>query len=79
MCDVIVRADILRKKDGSKLTAEEIFNYSPTGELYEIFSWYEYAQKVIAAQDSIIAAVQLCGPEFVSEIKSILRGDLNVK
>jgi hypothetical protein len=72
MCDVIVQADILQKKDGSKFTAEEIFNYSPTGELYEIFFWYEYAQKVIATQNAIIAAAQPCGPEFAREIEGIL-------
>lgn len=40
MCETIVESGILRKKDGSELTPEEIYNYSPTGELFMIFIWY---------------------------------------
>jgi hypothetical protein len=43
MCEEIVAADFLRKKDGTAPTAEEIWRYSPTGELYMIFEWYETA------------------------------------
>jgi len=50
MCDVIVTADFLRKKDGRALTSEEIFNYSSTGELFMIFEWYEIAFKINAAK-----------------------------
>ena len=39
MCDTIVEADFLTI-EGRKPTAEEIFNYSPTGELSEVFNWY---------------------------------------
>lgn len=43
MCETIVSADILCKKDGSALTPEEVFNYSPTGELFMVFMWYAEA------------------------------------
>ena len=45
VCDTIVRADILRKKDGSAPSADEIWNYSSTGELFMIFEWYAMACK----------------------------------
>lgn len=48
MCETIEKADILRKKDGTKPTAQEIWNYSPTGELFMIHEWYEEAQAVLA-------------------------------
>jgi hypothetical protein len=41
MCEHIVRADILQFKDGTIPKAEEIFNYSSSGELYMVFKWYE--------------------------------------
>ena len=47
MCEVIVTADILRKKDGTAPTAMEIFESSPTGELYQVFMWYEMAKSVL--------------------------------
>ena len=44
MCEHIVKADILQfKDDKSSPTAEEIFNYSPTGELYMVFQWFNEA------------------------------------
>ena len=43
MCETIAHAHFLIKKNGSYATAEEIFNYSPTGELWMIFHWYEVA------------------------------------
>jgi len=33
MCETIERAGFLAKPDGSLMTAPEIFEYSPTGEL----------------------------------------------
>jgi hypothetical protein len=44
MCEHIVNADILQfKDDGTSPKAEEIFNYSRSGELYMVFKWYEEA------------------------------------
>lgn len=43
MCERIVEADLLEKTDGTKPTAEEIFNYSSTGELSQVFMWYSMA------------------------------------
>lgn len=43
MCEAIVRADFLRKADGTAPTAEEIWNSSPTGELVQVFEWYQHA------------------------------------
>lgn len=43
MCEHIAKARFLVKRDGSFPAAEEIFNYSPTGELYMIFTWYHEA------------------------------------
>lgn len=39
-CKTIVEADFLVKKDGSKPTWEEIFNSSPSGELFHVHTWY---------------------------------------
>jgi hypothetical protein len=47
MCEKIVEADILRKSDGTAPTAEEIWNSSSTGELYQVFMWFEQAQIVL--------------------------------
>ena len=44
MCEHIVKSRILKYKDSEEgPTAEEIFNYSPTGELSSVFEWYEEA------------------------------------
>ncbi|RLI34172.1 hypothetical protein DRO66_09240 [Candidatus Bathyarchaeota archaeon] len=43
MCEKIVEADFLTDEVGNKPTAEEIFNYSPTGELSQVFEWYNKA------------------------------------
>lgn len=40
MCGVIAKAGILSFKEGVPATAEEIFNYSSTGELYMIQAWF---------------------------------------
>lgn len=47
MCEKIVEADFLRNPDGSTPTAEEIWNYSPTGELFHIFEWYKTAKQIL--------------------------------
>lgn len=40
MCETIARANILVKSDGTSPTPEEIWKYSPAGELFEIPGWY---------------------------------------
>ena len=52
MCKVIVKSGILRKQDGTPPTAEEIWNYSPNGELFMIFEWYAAAEKVLSDKAS---------------------------
>lgn len=48
MCEHIVKAKIIYKRNSDDLlTAEEIFNYSPTGELFEIFGWYKMACTIL--------------------------------
>jgi hypothetical protein len=47
MCNHIVKADFIYWQNGVKLTAEEIWNYSPTGELIHVFTWFEHACKLI--------------------------------
>lgn len=53
MCDTIVESGILKRKDGSSPTSEEIFHYSPTGELFMIFGWYEIALLVLKARAEV--------------------------
>ena len=43
MCETIVEAGILKSPDGSAPTAEQIWEYSPTGELFMIYEWYHLA------------------------------------
>ena len=50
-CETIERADILRMPDGSAPTAEQIFAYSPRGELAMISIWYAEACDVLKARD----------------------------
>jgi hypothetical protein len=45
MCETIAAANILKFQDGTQPTAEQIFNYSPTGELFMIPEWYAIAKK----------------------------------
>lgn len=50
MCETIEKSGILKRKDGgSSPTAEEIFNYSPTGELIMIWEWYQVACLVLGS------------------------------
>ena len=45
MCEEILKADFLTYNNGKKpTTGEEIWNYSPTGELSKVFEWYEIAK-----------------------------------
>lgn len=50
MCEKIVESDILRKPNGEAPTAREIFEYSPSGELFMVFEWYDMAVEVIKAK-----------------------------
>lgn len=47
MCETIERSKILVRRDGSYPTAKEIFEYSPTGELYMIWEWYDIAKELV--------------------------------
>lgn len=40
MCEFISESGLLHCENGSIPTPMEIFNYSPTGELFMIFEWY---------------------------------------
>lgn len=46
MCEIIEKSNILVLDNGESPTAVQIFNYSPSGELFEIFSWYALAKQV---------------------------------
>jgi hypothetical protein len=43
MCRHIAKAELILKPDGRYPTAEEIWNNTPTSELYKMNSWYEEA------------------------------------
>lgn len=49
MCEVIERAGFLRKPDGSRPTALEIFRHDPNGELWRVFEWYKIATTISVA------------------------------
>ena len=63
MCEYIAAAKFL-SRDEHYLTAEEIFNYSPTGELYMLFEWYGIAVKVNDARGKLneILSTMMKGP-----------------
>jgi hypothetical protein len=61
MCETIVRAGILVKSDGTAPTAEEIFNYSPTGEMFMVFEWYRAARIALGATPDTPRVVALRG------------------
>lgn len=46
MCLEIEKGKFLKDKEGKNPTATEIYNYSPTGELFMIFTWYGMAIEV---------------------------------
>ena len=52
MCEKIVESDILRKPNGEAPTAREIFEYSPSGELFMVFEWYDKAVEVIKVRSA---------------------------
>jgi hypothetical protein len=51
MCEHIVRAKIIRNKEtgGVAISWKEIWEYSPTGELGQIVTWYRDACQTIGA------------------------------
>lgn len=51
MCETICRSEMFGSKDEGGLTAKEIFNYSPTGELSEIFVWYAIACDILKEEN----------------------------
>jgi len=53
MCGNAV-ARFLIKSDGTHANAEEIFNHSPTGELYMIFYWYEVAALIKLQRSELV-------------------------
>jgi len=48
MCEHIVKAKIFDES----VTAEQIFNYSPTGELFMVFEWYRIACDILKCNAS---------------------------
>jgi len=44
MCEFIVKADVLRKLDGSPFTWQEIWEYRSTDGVVMIHQWYALAQ-----------------------------------
>ena len=60
MCRAIAKAiadgdfTIRNSRTGQELTtADEIWNYSPTGELYMVFQWYEQVKALNRARREI--------------------------
>lgn len=49
MCEHIAKAGFL-ERDGVPLTAEQIYNYSPSGELFMVFQWYELASYTLGVR-----------------------------
>jgi hypothetical protein len=65
MCEAIVEAGILRKRDGSAPTWLEVFEYSPTGELFMVFGWYEMAKSLLEARAVVARMRDECGMERI--------------
>lgn len=49
MCKVIAKANMFERK----MTAREVFDYSPTGELWRIFEWYQLALLILKKDKGI--------------------------
>lgn len=68
VCTIIEKSQILIKKDGTHPTADEIFNYSPTGELFMIWEWWYQAKIVL-----LLKAINECdGFLYSSSLQAIL-------
>jgi hypothetical protein len=59
MCEVIADSEIITKPDGTHPTAKQVFNYSPTGELFMIWDWYEQAKCVVNAKTKPVT-MEMC-------------------
>jgi hypothetical protein len=53
VCTIIEKSKVLIKNDGTNPTADEIWNYSPTGELFMIWEWW-YQAKMKLLIDAIM-------------------------
>jgi len=47
MCEFIAESRLLLRSDGTFPLPEDIYNYSPTGETFNIFCWYQEALAVL--------------------------------
>lgn len=52
MCEHIVMANFLFYKNGDKPTAYQIYKYSITGELSNLFFWYRQAIAILGYETS---------------------------
>ncbi len=59
MCETIATAGVIKKHNGEAYTAEEIFNYSPSGELSMVFLWYSMVQALNKVDASIEALLEI--------------------
>lgn len=57
MCEVIAQSKMLTNKKGEHPTAEQVFKYSPTGELFDIFFWYPEACKILGIEPRYSKAI----------------------
>lgn len=46
MAEAVEKVGQMQKRDGTKPTAAEIFNSSPTGELFQVAEWYRSAVRI---------------------------------
>ena len=70
MCKVIFESKYLKGKNGhpDPTSPEDIFNYSPTGELYNIYEWYEIATTILYRRMIWAREVQGGPPSWLSKI-----------
>ena len=47
MCEAIVEAGLMLKADGTPRTPKEVWEYSPTGELYMVYAMYDVAKRIL--------------------------------
>jgi len=68
ICEFIAKTKILTRDDGTHPNAKEIFNYSPSGELYKLWEWS------FAAFDY---ALNSDNEELIKEAKALLKRSVN--
>lgn len=61
VCTILEKSKTLTKSDGTHPTAKEIWNYSPTGELFMIWEWWfrlrlELLLKAITESDGLLTS-----------------------